>query len=285
MERSRGKLPKSFVRPRPRGPLPPERLAKRSGFVKKPKNGNAASERRKKRSMNQVCFCPFFGITPDNDLALIARLAEEERLRLEREAEEAAEEAKRKETEAAEEAKRKEEEEGRAALIEQRRKEREELDKKAALQRQREEEAERRRAERSAAAKSQPQSSTPIPWRKSTPQGTTPSTPPRSESPAPAAGKYRPGAFNAVRTQQQQAQPPERTSSPAPTKTEDTWQRRGPLKSEEPTPKWRARAVEERKADEESPNPPTSQADPDGFQTVEKKNVWRPSRGRGGPRP
>ena len=181
------------------------------------------------------------------------------------------------------EARRKEEEDKRLALAEQRRKEREELDKKAALQRQREDEAEKRRLERNA-AKSQPQSSTPTPWRRATPQGTTPSTPPRSESPAPAATKYRPGAFSAARTQQQHAQPPERTSSPAPAKTEDTWQRRGPLKSDDSAPRWRSRAVEERKVEDESPNPPTSQTDPDGFQTVEKKGVWRPSRGRGGPR-
>lgn len=212
----------------------------------------------------------------DNDLVFTERLAEEERIRQEREAEEAAAEAKRKE-----------EEEQRAALIEQRRKEREELDKKAALQRQREDEAERRRLERSAAAKSQPQSSTATPWRRSTPQGTTPSTPPRSESPAPATAKYRPGAYSATRTQQQQAQLPERTSSPAPTKVEDTWQKRGPLKPEDPAPRpsWRSRAVDERKIEErkveEPSNPPTPQTDPDGFNVVEKKGVWRPSRGRG----
>lgn len=194
-------------------------------------------------------------------------------MRLEKEAEEAAVEAKRKE-----------EEEKRAALIEQRRKEREELDNKAALRRQREEEAERRRAERNT-AKSQPQSSTPTPWRRSTPQGTTPSTPPRSESPAPSTARYRPGAYAVSRTQQQQAQPPERTSSPAPTRTEDTWQRRGPLKSEDPAPKqpWRSRAIEEHKTGEEPSNPPT-QTEGESFQTVEKKGVWRPSRGRGGPR-
>jgi len=180
-----------------------------------------------------------------------------------------------------------EEEEKREAVLEQRRKEREELDKKAALQRQREEEAiERRRVERSAAAKSQPQSSSTTPWRRSTPQGTTPSTPPRSESPAPA--KYRPGAYGAARVQQQPTQPPERTSSPAPTRTEDTWQRRGPLKSEDPAPRqpWRPKAVEERRAADELSNPPTPQADTEGFQTVEKKGVWRPSRlTRGAPRP
>jgi len=194
-------------------------------------------------------------------------------LRLETEAEEAAAEAKKRE-----------EEEKRVALIEQRRKEREELDKKAALQRQREDEAERRRAERNTAAKSQPQSTPSTPWRRSTPQGTTPSTPPRSESPAPATARYKPGAFAATRAQQQQTQPPERTSSPAPAKTEDTWQKRGPLKPEDPVPKqsWRSRTAEDRKAAEESPNPTTPQAETDGFQTVEKKGPWRPSRGRGG---
>lgn len=207
-----------------------------------------------------------------NDLVLIEQQAEEERLRLEREAEEAAAEAKKKE-----------EEDKRAALVEKRRREREELDKKAVLQRQREEDAEKRRAERNASAKSQPQSSTSTPWRNPTPQGTTPSTPPRSESPAPA--KYRPGAFAAARVPQPRAPPleRERTSSPAPTRTEEPWQKRGPLKSEDPAPKWRSRAVEERKGGDESP--PPAQADPDGFQTVEKKNVWRPTRGRGGPRP
>ena len=190
-------------------------------------------------------------------------------MRLEKEAEEAAVEAERKE-----------EEEKRAALIEQRRKEREDLDRIAELQRQREDEAEKRRRERNAAAKSQPQSSTPTPWRRQTPQGTTPSTPPRSESPAPATAKYKPGAYSAARVQQQPTQPPERTSSPAPARTEDTWQRRGPLKSEDATPRqpWRTKAVEERKAVEEPPNPPTPQADAEGFQTVEKKGVWRPSR-------
>lgn len=171
-----------------------------------------------------------------------------------------------------------EEEEKRVALLEARRKEREEADKTAALQRQREEEAEKRRVERRAAAKSQPPSNPTTPWRKPTPQGTTPSTPPRSESPAPT--KYRPGAFAAARAQQPQVQTPERTSSPAPTRTEDTWQRKGPSKTEDSAPRWRSKAVEERKADEDSPTP---QADADGFQTVEKKAVWRP-RGRGGPR-
>lgn len=166
------------------------------------------------------------------------------------------------------------------------------MDKKAALQRRREEEAEkeaekRREERRAATTKSQPSSTPPTPWRRSTPQGTTPSTPPRSESPAPATAKYRPGAYSAARVQQQPSQPPERTSSPAPTRTEDTWQRRGPLKSEEPAPAprqpWRSRAVEESKVSEEPSNPPTPQADVEGFQTVEKKGVWRPSRGRGRP--
>ena len=210
-------------------------------------------------------------INPGNDLALLERLEEEERLRLEREAEEAEAEAKKKE-----------EEEKRAAILAERRREREELDKKAALQRQREEEALERRRN----AKNQPPSGPPTPWRNKTPQGTTPSTPPRSESPAPA--RYKPGAFAAARVQQQQTQPPERTSSPAPapvpTRTEETWQKRGPLKPEDPAPKWRSRVVEERKGEDQPPQPPT-QTDTDGFQTVEKKNVWRASRGRGGPRP
>ena len=151
------------------------------------------------------------------------------------------------------------------------------MDKKAALQRQREEEAERRRLP---ANKSHTPPISTTPWRESTPQGTTPSTPPRSESPAPA--RYRPGAYAASRAQQQ-TQPPERTSSPAPTKTEDTWQRRGPLKSEDPAPKpsWRSRTADERKTADEPSDPPP-QADPEGFQTIEKKAVWRPSRGRGG---
>ena len=198
-------------------------------------------------------------------------------MRLEKEAEEAAAEAERKK-----------EEEKRAALIEQRRKEREDLDRVAELQRQREDEAEKRRRERNAAAKSQPQSSTSTPWRRSTPQGTTPSTPPRSESPAPATAKYRHGVYSVARAQQQPTQPPERTSSPAPTRTEDTWQRRGPLKSEDSASRqpWRPKAVEERKAAEEPSNPPTSQADGEGFQTIEKKGVWRSSRlTRGAPRP
>jgi len=138
-----------------------------------------------------------------------------------------------------------------------------------------------------AANKSQPPSSTPTPWRRSTPQGTTPSTPPRSESPAPATARYKPGAFAATRAQQQQTQPPERTSSPAPTKTEEPWQRRGPLRPEDPAPKqsWRSKTAEDRKTVEESSNPPTPQTETDGFQTVEKKGPWRPSRGRGGTRP
>ena len=220
------------------------------------------------------------GINLHADLTLIARLEEEGRLRREKEAEEAAEEAKRKEEEERLRLEKEAEEEKRAALLEARRREREEAERTATLQRQREEEAEKRRAERHAAAKSQPPSNPPTPWRRSTPQGTTPSTPPRSESPAPA--RYRPGAFAAARTQQQ-VQTPERTSSPAPTRNEDTWQRRGPSKTEDSAPKWRSRVVEERKADEDPSNPPTPQTDADGFQTVEKKAVWRP-KGRGGPR-
>ena len=207
-------------------------------------------------------------INPDANYKFTARLAEEERIRLEADAAEA---------------RRKEEEEQRAALLEERRKEREELDKKAALQQKRQEDAEKRRAERNTVAKSQPPSSSSTPWRRQTPQGTTPSTPPRSESPAPA--KYRPGAFSAARTQQQQAPPPERTSSPAPARSEDTWQRKGPLKPEDPAQKWKSKAAEERKGEGDLPNPSTPQADTDGFQTVEKRGVWRPSRGRGGPKP
>lgn len=138
----------------------------------------------------------------------------------------------------------------------------------ARRQQQREEEALRRQAERKA-AQAQAPAARPTSrvqesdaWRRSGPPSSPRpgvATPPRSESPAPAAGKYRPGAlggagggWRAREAAKQQATAsgdatPARPASPAVQ----------PPAREEPA------------------------KDTDGFQTVEKKNVWRPSRLRG----
>ncbi|TFK83250.1 hypothetical protein K466DRAFT_555389 [Polyporus arcularius HHB13444] len=212
-----------------------------------------------------------------------ARLEEEERIRREQEEEEARleeerlAELRRKEEEeeaerAAAEEKKREEEERLAALRKQREEERQQALEAARRQQQREEEALRRQAERKAQAaqaqapQARPTSRVQEPdvWRRTGPPASPRvgvATPPRSESPAPAAaaaGKYKPGAlggggggWRAREAAKQQAPPadaaPARPASPA-----------------------------VQAAPKEEPS-----KDTDGFQTVEKKSVWRPSRLRG----
>lgn len=218
------------------------------------------------------------------DISGTERQAEEERLRAEEEAKAAEIAAKKKLEEEQAEARRREREADREKAAEQ-----------AKLQARREEEAEARRLARAAENKRAASTASSAPplrangasaeaggggvWRRkatdSTPVNSTPPTPnrtstfnqgppPRSESPAPVAGKYRPGAFAAGgggggggggwRAREEAAKnsvsrsgaaTPVRAASPAP-----------------PAPK------DEGKADD------------DGFQTVTKKEaVWRPRRG------
>ncbi|KAF5341520.1 hypothetical protein D9758_012562 [Tetrapyrgos nigripes] len=137
------------------------------------------------------------------------RLEEEERIRAEEEAAVAAEEAAKREAEEKANALRKQREAERAATAEQVR-----------LQQQREEEAEERRRVRALEKKSTSSAFGPSKtattdggnvWRRSNLSSTATSggpptptrasnnvTPPRTESPAPGAGKYRPGAFSAA---------------------------------------------------------------------------------------
>jgi translation initiation factor 3 subunit A len=225
---------------------------------------------------------------------------EEERKRLEEEAEEARLEAERlaeeerrlaeeEEARAVEEAAKRQKEEEAQAMRKARDAERAAAAEQARLQRQREEEAEARRElrkqqEKDAAAAARRPGLTPPsrvaattngdPWRRSgTPSNATPATPTRSslttppartESPNPAAAagpaKYKPGAFAAggggggwrardEATKEAAAGSPATRASPLP-------------------PSGATR--EQPKAEEE-----------DGFQTVQKPNVWKPRRGRG----
>jgi translation initiation factor 3 subunit A len=233
------------------------------------------------------------------------RLAELERIRIEEEAAAAA----------IEEAKRKEEEE----LVlkrKQREEERENARRAAELQRQREEEAEAHRLARRAEQSKGVDPVAPA-WRRSTPSNTSPSTPisastpPRSGSPAPAAtaapGKYRPGAFKASRTTDPTAGRP---ASPAPAKDIVRVSRSGvdsqkeddsgakPWRSSrasattivdethtksEDAPRQRLRE-DHHLHDREEPARGSSSPlhkDSDGFQTVEKKGIWKSSRARG----
>ncbi|TBU26431.1 hypothetical protein BD311DRAFT_726099 [Dichomitus squalens] len=204
------------------------------------------------------------------------RLEEEERIRREQEEEERRlEEERRAEEEriaaeeeaarVAAEQKKREEEERTVALRKQREEERQQALETARRQQQREEEALRRQAERKAAQSAQapaprapPAREEPSVWRRpgvpSARAGVE--IPPRSESPAPAAGKYRPGAlggagggWRARDAAKQQGgagdATPVRSASPAPP---------SPASTREEAPK-----------------------EGDGFQTVEKK-VWRSSR-------
>ncbi|KAH7925748.1 hypothetical protein BV22DRAFT_1033670 [Leucogyrophana mollusca] len=206
------------------------------------------------------------------------RLAQEEedRRRREREEEEARLEAERIAAEEAEALKKQEEEAKLAEIRRQREQERAEAAEKARLQAIREEEAVKRAEERRNASRTAPPAAAaPVlaadaKWRRTSPANTTPSTPsrppvavtpPRAESPAPAAAapaKYRPGALGGggggggwrEREQAKKAGvvPPPRSSSPAVG---------NPPAREEP-----------KKED-------------DGFQTVPEKKVWRPSRLQG----
>ncbi|KAH9939625.1 uncharacterized protein BXZ73DRAFT_88865 [Epithele typhae] len=203
---------------------------------------------------------------------------EEERIEAVRIAEEERKAEEEAAAAAAIEAKKREEEELAAARRKKRDEERQKAHEDAVRQQQREEEALRRRAERKAqeAAAAAPQAAAaavpqarPSPfgsrggddgWRRAPPAA----TPPRTESPAPGTpGKYRPGAFAGA-------------TANAPTSGGG----------------WRARlaakdggspgdASPARPASPAVPPPPPAQDQPkdtEGFQTVEKKGVWRGSR-------
>ena len=184
------------------------------------------------------------------------RLAEEERRAAEEEAARAAAERKNRE-----------EEERLAAQRKQREEERQQALEAVRRQQQREKEALRRQAERKAAEASQTQSTRapppreePTVWRTSS----VPSlrsgvdTPPRVEYPAPAAGKYRPGTLSGSCAGWRAHEATKQQTSTAGDAT--------PVRSASPAPA--------------SPAPVRDEApkDSDGFQTVEKKNVWRSSR-------
>lgn len=179
------------------------------------------------------------------------RIAEEERL--------AAEEA---DARAAEEAKKKEEEEKAAEIRRKREEERAAAIEEARMRMQREEEAAERARERKAQAAAAERAPAPDAWRRSNagaPARPAVTTPLRSESPAPTmpTSKYRPGVLakeggwrsRVAEKDADGAASPVRPASPA---------ARPPLAKET-----------------------LSAKDDDGFQKVEKKEVWRPSRGRG----
>lgn len=201
--------------------------------------------------------------------AFVERRAEEQR-RLEEEAA-AAVEAERK---------KREEEEKRVATRMEREAERAAALEKARLQQQREDEAEEHRKARKEAKEAEKASSTRKPvvaqsavrsnggqaaWRRETPANSTPPTPTRAsngeesaqrpESPSPAAvPKYRPGALRRAREE---------------------------AKAKEPTTAVPARAAASpRPSSPAIPAKEGPKTDDDGFQTVDKKGVWRPRRGR-----
>ncbi|KAF8233783.1 translation initiation factor eIF3a [Tricholoma matsutake] len=229
----------------------------------------------------------------------VLKAREEERLRAEAEQKrkrELEEEARRKEEERRAEEQRRLEEEA-AAAVEAERKKREEEEKrvatrmereaeraaaleKARLQQQREDEAEEHRKARKEAKEAEKASSTRKPvvaqsavrsnggqaaWRRETPANSTPPTPTRAsngeesaqrpESPSPAAvPKYRPGALRRAREE---------------------------AKAKEPTTAVPARAAASpRPSSPAIPAKEGPKTDDDGFQTVDKKGVWRPRRGR-----
>ncbi|KAM5541609.1 hypothetical protein V8D89_004799 [Ganoderma adspersum] len=209
------------------------------------------------------------------------RLEEEERIQREQEEEEArleaeriAEEERRAEEEAAaqaaEEEKQREEEERKVAQRKAREEERQQAMEAARRQAEREEAAMRRLAERKS---TQAQAPAPAPapvaaarapvreetntWRRSgVPSGRTGvDTPPRSESPAPAAGKYRPGALGGGGWRAREAAKQQAPASGAAT----------PIRPASPVAPPPAREE------------PPKEKEGEGFQTVEKK-VWRGSR-------
>ncbi|KAI1789859.1 hypothetical protein LXA43DRAFT_947930 [Ganoderma leucocontextum] len=189
---------------------------------------------------------------------------EEARLEAERVAEEERRAAEEEAAQAAAEQKKREEEERQASLRKEREEERQQTLEAARRQQQREEEAMQRRAERKAATQAPPAPPTRAPareetntWRRSgVPSARTGiDTPPRSESPAPAAGKYRPGALGGG---------------------DGGWRARAAAKQQTATS---GDATPVRPA---SPVvPPPAREEPlkegDGFQTIEKK-VWKGSR-------
>ena len=146
----------------------------------------------------------------------------------------------------------------------QREAERQAAIEQARLQQQREEEAEERRRQRRMAAAAPP-ARAPVKedvWRRGSP---APPTPTRNTAPlpasdaAPAAGRYRPGAFGGGAggggwRAREAAKKEAEASGNAPSRPESPAPRAAP--PAQPAPK-----------------------DDDGFQTVAPKGVWRPKRG------
>ena len=154
-----------------------------------------------------------------------------------------------------------------AAQRKQREEERQQALEAVRRQQQREKEALRRQAERKAAqayqtrgTRAPPPREEPTAWRRSGVPSSRSGvdTPPRVESPAPAAGKYRPGALSGSSGGWRAREAAKQQTSTAGDAT--------PVRSASPAPA--------------SPAPVRDEApkDSDGFQTVEKKNVWRSSR-------
>lgn len=236
-----------------------EEKAKRRAAVLKAREEErlfAEEEERRRREKEEeevrleagtCCMCLLVSVVLH--IAFTERIATEEL----RAAEEAA-------TRAAEEAQKKEEEDKAAAIRRQREEERAAALEEARKRMQREEEAAQRARERKTQQAAPPRAPPAEPWRRSTaapsPRGDA-ATPPRAESPAPAAAasnKYRPGALA----------------------KEGGWRTRSAEKEAEGGAARPASPAPRLSAKE-----PTSAKEEDGFQTVEKKQVWRPSRGRG----
>ncbi|KZT30144.1 hypothetical protein NEOLEDRAFT_1083928 [Neolentinus lepideus HHB14362 ss-1] len=203
----------------------------------------------------------------------IKREKEEEKLRLEaeRRAEEERRVAEEERIREEEEAKKREAEEKATEARRQREAERAATAEKVRLQEQRQAEAEARLAARLAEkskatatpARAAPEASV---WRRSTTAPSMPPTPTRASAAAAAppsrpespalASAYRPGAYSAVKAggwrDREKAKAGAGTVTPPAPST--------PVSSTRDLPR---------------------SGDGDGFQTVEKKNIWRPSRGRG----
>lgn len=205
-----------------------------------------------------------------------ARAAEEERQR---------QEAELRAKEEAEAAKKREEEERLAATRRERELERQAIAEEANRKAQREREAEERRAQRRIPEKQPPVAATP--WRRSAAPSNPPissrTTPPRAESPAPGAAaatpqKYRPGMFNAQRTERSE------TAVPASTPVSATAPKVRPGETGGALGGWRQREAEKAAlaSSRTTASPATNSVslpgskDDDGFEPATR--VWRTRR-------
>ncbi|KAG2346067.1 hypothetical protein BDR05DRAFT_959635 [Suillus weaverae] len=199
---------------------------------------------------------------------------EAERIRREQEEETARLEAERRAAEEEAEAKEREEKEKAAEARRKREEERVKIQEEARRRAEREAEAEARVAQRRAEQRNQPASHPSQPqgtWRSGgappapTRATTAISTPPRAESPLPAAapttGTYRPGAFSRAAGGWRDRQANLPTAAPARTAS-------SPL----PTP------LTSRNAPPPLPEPKRND---DGFETVQEKKVWKSRRVQG----